>query len=122
MKIKEKKPPRAFNVGQGSKITLNDCGELELEANELITLVTKEGSRHDICRKDFGFYITMSLNRRVRKDGFRAALMRNRSNDYYIVLVEDGKEALFNAYLKEENQDIVSWLDNDVNLKKISDH
>lgn len=120
MKVNRKDPPRAFNAGHGSKITIHDCGEIALEPDELITFVTEKGAHHDVCRKDFGFYITQSLNKRVRDSGFRAALMRNALGHYYVVLVEAGREDRFEAYLRDENQELVSWMDNDEDLDRLA--
>ena len=120
MKFRPNNPPRRFPVGQHSDISIQDCGEVELEPDELVTLGTESGLRHDVCRKDFGFYITQSLNHRVRQNGFRAALMKNDSNRYYIVLVEIGKEDKFDRYLRMERNELVSWMDNDVDLNSFS--
>ena len=45
MRIKKKVPPRAFEVGQGRKIKMHDCGSVYLNANEQLTFITKSGKQ-----------------------------------------------------------------------------
>ena len=39
MIIKQKKPPRKFNVGLDKSITIKDSGTIQLETNEQVTFV-----------------------------------------------------------------------------------
>ena len=50
--------PRRFAVGNADKIEIRDCGNLALEPDEQVTLVTESGAEYDVARKDWGFYAT----------------------------------------------------------------
>lgn len=89
-----------------------DCGSVALAPDEQLTLVTEAGGELDVARKDWGFYATPSLNGRLSGFGLRAALIRNRVTErYFVVVVERGHEASFDAYLEQESCGVVAWLD-----------
>jgi hypothetical protein len=104
-------PPRVFEVGHDVKIPLKDCGRVELEADEQVTFTTPGGAEYDVARKSWGFYATPSLNGRLPRFGLRGVLVRNRLEQYFVLLVERGHEAEFEAYHRSERLDIVAWLD-----------
>jgi len=107
-----KQPPRLFQVGNSVKFNMKDCGRIELEQDEQLTFVTPAGAEYDVSRKEWGFYATPSLNGRLEQFGLRAVLIRNRGTArYFLLLVESGKEVLFDAYCQQENLAIVAWLD-----------
>lgn len=112
MKFEPRQPPRLFKVGNSVKFDMLDCGTLRLEPDEQVTLVTESGAEYDIARKDWGFYATPSLNGRLEQFGLRGVLIRNRGTGrYFILLVERGREALFDAYCEQENLAVIAWLD-----------
>lgn len=119
MKLDANDPPRAYRAGAGSDVVIRDCGRLRLDPDEQITLVTPDGAEHDVARKPWGFYATASLNGRLPAHGLRAALVRNDAQRYYIFLMEDGKRAEFEAYLRDERQTLVAWLDDAAALARI---
>jgi hypothetical protein len=107
-----KDPPRKFTVGNAVEIEIRDCGSIRLEADEQVTFVTAAGGELDVARKDWGFYATPSLNGRLQNFGLRGVLIRNRLTDrYFVLLVEQGREAAFDAYLAQEQCDVIAWLD-----------
>lgn len=112
-------PPRAFAVGRSKAIQMRDCGRLELAPDEQVTLVTGTGAEYDVARKSWGFYATPSLNGRLRRFGWRAALVKNAASRFYLLLVEAGKEEEFHRYLKAEEQALVCWLDSDEALGEL---
>ncbi len=115
MRFEPKQPPRLFQVGNAVKLDIKDCGSIELDHNEQLTFITPTGAEYDVARKDWGFYATPSLNGRLEQFGLRAVLIRNRGTGrYFMLLVESGKEALFDAYCLQENLAIVAWLDSTV--------
>lgn len=71
------------------------------------------GTELDVVRKAWGYYATPSLNGRLREHGLRAALVVNDRGRLYVMLCEDGSEPAFEAYLDEESQRLVCWLDSD---------
>jgi hypothetical protein len=109
--ILKKKKPRNFNVGIKKNITIKDMGEINLSSNEQITFITQDKKRYDFCRKDWGFYATPSINHRLKKEGFRTALVKNSQNRLYIMVVDKKFIAKFNKYCKIENQKVLLWLD-----------
>jgi hypothetical protein len=119
MKIREIVPPREFEAGFDVKRLIRDCARIELTPDEQVTFATPQGGEYDVVRKDFGFYATPSLNGRLKRFGLRSALVRNRNAQYFVLLVEQGCEPLFEKYMKEEKMDLVAWLDDDAVLKKI---
>lgn len=119
MNFEEKRPPRGFAVGNVEKFTMHDCGTLRLDPNEQVTFVTEAGAEYDVARKDWGFYATPSLNGRLASFGLRAVLVRNPSGRYFLLLVEKGREAAFDAYVKSERLAIVCWMDSDEGLRAL---
>ncbi len=122
MRFNPKQPPRLFQVGNAVKFNMKDCGRIELEQDEQLTFGTPAGAEYDVARKEWGFYATPSLNGRLEQFGLRAVLIRNRGTDrYFLLLVESGKEALFDAYCLQENLAIVAWLDSTVACEALRD-
>lgn len=111
MKTIFKNPPRLFAVGKKQQITLSDMGEIILNSNEQITFITEDNKEYDVCRKEWGYYATPSVNDRLKKFGFKTALVQNAKGQIYIMLVEKDKIDLFNKYLSEESNYILKWLD-----------
>ena len=110
MEVRFKQIPRDFTIGARNDITIEDWGDLHLAPDEQITLLTDEGRRYDLVRKDWGFYATPSINGRLLNEGFKTALVRNDQGRLYVMLVEEGKEGLFENYCKAESQQLLGWL------------
>ena len=111
MRFVKNDPPRKYEAGFDAKVVISDCGKIELEPDEQVTFVTPTGGEYDVARKSWGFYATPSLNGRLQSFGLRAVLVKNRLNRFFIFLVEEGKEDLFQGYVKKEPLEIVCWLD-----------
>jgi len=110
-----------FQVGfDAEKIDISDCGSIDLAANEQVTFITPAGGEYDVARKSFGFYATPSVNGRLKRFNLKTALVKNRIGQYFILLVEKGKESLFHEYITKDRQELVCWLDRDDNLKQIA--
>lgn len=108
MRVRLRKRPRVFTAG-GVKIS--DCGSVFLKPDELVTFVTPSGRRYDIAAKRWGFYATPSVNARLKKEGFRTALVRNGNGRYFVMLVEKNRIDLFKSYLKRQGSAVREWLD-----------
>ena len=119
MIFKQEIPARQYEVGLTTKVEIFDCGKMYLESNEQVTFVTSEGNEYDVTKKDWGFYATPSLNKRLVSFSLRGVLVKNRMNQYFVLLVEKGKEDLFDRYISEEILTIVTWLDSEQDLNKI---
>lgn len=116
MEIKSLKPPREFAVGWEEKIILKDCARIALTPDEMVTFTTEAGGEYDVVRKDWGFYATPSTNGRLLKFNLRTALVRNRVGQFFILLVEKGKEGLFESYVASERLEVLGWLDDERSL------
>lgn len=109
MRIIKNKPPRKFKANKS--IILKDCGKIYLEPNEQVTFVTKKKQEYDVCKKDWGFYATPSINGRLKSFNFKTALIKNIiSKKIYLFLIEEGEEKKLYKYLKKENCKILKWL------------
>jgi hypothetical protein len=114
MKIDLKEPPRTFVVGAEGQIQIKDMGDIFLQPNEQVTFVTNSGCRHDFVRKNWGFYATPSINGRLKKEGFKIALVENTQRKIYVMVVEQDKLKLFEQYCRDEQQTVLRWLDEDI--------
>ena len=110
MQIKINDPPREFSVGCDQGIVLKDCAHIALCDDEQITFNTAQGAGYDVTRKSWGFYAAPSINGRLSRFGLRAVLVKNQSMQYYVLLVEQGKESDFEAYVRCESLTICGWL------------
>ena len=111
MNIRRNDPPRTFTVGRTIKHDIHDCAHIELDHDEQVTFVTPAGAEYDVTRKSWGFYATPSLNGRLPRFGLRGVLVRNRLDQYFVLLVERSQETLFAQYVSREQLVVVSWLD-----------
>lgn len=111
MRFDPKIPPREFEVGYDVKGTIRDCGSMRLAPDEQITFLTERGGEYDLTRKDWGFYATPSLNGRLASFNLRAVLVKNRVDRFFVMLVERGKEDLFERYVHREPLKIICWMD-----------
>jgi len=109
MKIKVKRPPRVFEV---KGIRIKDYGKIYLNDNEMVSFVTKDGKECDFTAKKWGFYLCSSLNSRMKKEGFKVALVLNEEGKLYLNAVEKNKIRQFKNYLKtNQNSKVIYWLD-----------
>lgn len=92
---------------------MRDMGDVWLASDEQLTFCTPTGAGNDIVRKDWGFYLTNSLNANLRSQGFKTALVSTGTADprLYVLLVDSGKLDEFTAYLNEYGMKLATWLD-----------
>ena len=119
MRFDRKDPPREFEAGFEKKVRIKDCGAISLEPDEQVTFHTPSGGEYDLARKSWGFYATPSMNGRLARFGLRSVLTRNRNGQFFVLLVEKGKEADFQAYADGEPLQVICWLDDDASLARI---
>ena len=101
---------RRYKVGL-TNIEIKDMGNIQLKANEQITFVNKK-TQYDVCKKNWGYYATPSLNKRLKSFNFRSFLVKNPFNCLYLMIVEKSKINLFHKYLKKEKNKIVKEFTN----------
>jgi len=90
---------------------MSDCGRLCLAPDEQVTFVTTAGKELDVAAKPWGFYATPSVNGRLVEQGFKTALVRNASERYYVLVVDDDRLPEFQEYIESEGMVVVEWLD-----------
>jgi len=100
-----------FAVGPNRDLVIRHCADVALSPDEQVTFVTDSGTEYDVVRKNWGYYACPSTNGRLRDKGLRAALVRNTSGKLFVLLVEAGREADFEAYLRAEKMIVAHWLD-----------
>jgi len=105
--------PREFKLGS---FTLKDLGSVTLTSesptvNEFITLKTAEGNNCDFAATSWGFYLGPSLNSRLKKEGFKTALVINNNHQLYVMAVVLQKEEEFRQYLLANDCKVITWLD-----------
>ena len=109
MRTKLKKNPRVFEV-KGHKV--KDYGKIYLGDGEMVSFVTASGKECDFAAKDWGFYLGPSVNSRLKKEGFKVALVANEQGQLYVNAVERERIGNFKKYLKtNQNNRVVYWLD-----------
>ena len=111
MRCRFRDTPREFSVGMKGQITLKDCGEIELEEDEQVTFKGKDGKEFDFARKSWGYYATPSINGRLKRFGFKTALIENTmSGMKFVLVVEEDRETEFERYCEEESLRVLEWL------------
>lgn len=107
MNINKIIPARQFFVGEKKDIAISHSADIELEANEQITFVGPEGSEVDFVKKEWGYYLTPSVNRRLKSFGMDTYLVQNSVGAVYVMSVEKGKTEAFNNYIASTEQKII---------------
>ena len=103
--------PRRFSVGVAD-IELSHVANIVLEPDEMVTFVSAGNREYDLTAKEWGYYATPSVGKRLREFGMRAALMRNvDTRQVFVVLVFDDQVVSWKNYMQEERQELVMWLD-----------
>ena len=107
MRIKKSK--RVFKPNKNSKIEITDCGKIYLKNNEQVTFIFNK-KNYDFCQKNWGFYASSSINSRLKKEGFKLGLFKNKNDRRYIYAVDTSKIKTFKSFLKKTNHTLISWL------------
>ena len=109
-----KKKIRKFKVN--NNLQIKDNGEIIFSKNEMVSINIKN-KKNEITAKNWGFYLTPSINVRLKKNGFKCAIIKNKQNKFFFCLVIKNKKEInsFYKYLKKDKQYLVSFL----NLKKL---
>lgn len=111
MKLNIKNEPRLFEVGARK---ISDFGKIELSPQEMVSVVSISSRECDITATEWGFYLGSSINSRMRKAGFKVALVKNQSGKIFVNAVEDDKTELFNTYLINQKSEVIMWLDKEL--------
>ena len=103
------KRKRKFKVSHNSKNYNIDCGSIKLNNNEQVTFKFNK-KNYDFCQKQWGFYVSASINSRLKKEGFKIGLFKNKKNRRYIYAVDKDKKNIFQNFLKNTNHKLLKWL------------
>ena len=105
MKLVKINPPRCFEVGRNG-ICLSHVADIELNSDELVTF--KNGDlEYDVCKKDWGFYATPSINKRLLSKGYETYIVENSTKQLFCMLVDKRKKQEFKNYLELTKQSVV---------------
>ena len=107
MNIDKNIPPRTFQIGGRKKITISHMANIELESNEQVTFVGAQGSEADVVKKEWGYYMTPSINKRLSSFGLETFLVQNSRGNIFVMTVEPGGKDEFLEYLDFTNQKII---------------
>ena len=110
MDIDENDPPRKFDIGVKRKITISHMANIKLRGNEQVTFVGVKGSEIDVVKKEWGYYMTSSINKRLSSFGLETFLVQNSRGNIFVMTVEPGEKDNFLAYLEFTNQKIIFHL------------
>lgn len=106
-------PPRIFQV---NAVDIHHCADILLKPDELITLKTESGKEYDIMKKTWGFFVTPSINVRLKKFGYKTALVRDSHGKIFICIVEENKLDEFYEYIHQDKGSIECWLSDKYSL------
>lgn len=121
LKLKLNRKPRSFKL---KGVEILDHGAIclspdRVNSTELFSLKNSTGGKVDIAATNWGYYLGPSLNSRLVKQGYKAALMLNSGNQLYLVAVAKNKIKQFRRYVKANDSIIISWLDEWLNFQEI---
>ena len=121
MRINLKKKKREFPTGLKKLEIIKDCGSVYLDKNEMITFKSKNKNlEYDVVKKQWGYYATPSLNVRLKNNGYKSILVKNKiTQRYFVFLQEIGMEKELKKYMKQESLEVICRLDEINDLKKI---
>ena len=71
------KKPREYEVGIKSKTIIKDVGKINLDSDEQITFVDSSDNEYDLAKKNWGYYATPSINLRLKKNNYKAFIVKN---------------------------------------------
>ena len=91
--------------------------KINLKPDQQITLLNNK-SEYDIAKKDWGFYVTPSIQNRLKKFNLEAILVY-KSKNYFLCLVKKNKKKYFKSYLSKEKLKLIKNLSTTTKFKKI---
>jgi hypothetical protein len=111
MKSKLKKNPRIFNPV--NDLYLKDFGQISLNVDEQFS-ISDGDILNDIVKKEWGLYLTNSVNDTLKKQGVKTAIIMSTLTEkkkVFIQLVKKDKIAEYENYLKKNKAIVVMWVD-----------
>lgn len=81
---------------------------ISLNPDEQATFVI-ENSKFDVTKKDWGFYVSPSIQKRCINNRLKAAIIFQGKN-YYVVFVKKNKEKIFFSFVKKNKYNFLDWI------------
>lgn len=97
------KSKRRWIVGNLKNIEIQEKCKIKLKSNEQITFTNLKKNENEICKKGWGYYLTPSINRRLKNYNHQVFVITNKKKDKYIVIVKNSKMKSFKKYCENEN-------------------
>ena len=107
MEFNYRTPPRVFEVGAKRRVQISHMADITLSTNEQATFVGYDGSEIDVVKKEWGYYLTPSINKRLTSFGFAVYLVQNSRGNVFVMAVEEGKMSCFEEYIKLTEQKVI---------------
>ena len=103
--MKIKKINRKWKVGLKNDILISEKCSIQLLNNEQINFSTKNFKNIDneICKKNWGYYLTPSINKRLKKYKHKVFILKNLSKQFLFSNSQKFKLSEFKKYCKNEN-------------------
>ncbi len=101
---------RKFFVGLKKNIQINHIANIHLKSDEQITFISKKKREYDFVKKNWGYYVTPSINGRFKFFKFISCLVENSlSKKKFVLVVYKEKLNQLKIYLKKEKLKILFW-------------
>ena len=98
-----KKINRSWTVGSDRDIIITEKLKIQLNDDEQVSFIgNKNNTNYEICKKNWGYYISPSLNKRLKNYGFRVYITKNKKGQNYLMAVKFKMVKEFKLYCKKE--------------------
>ena len=98
-----KKIKSSWTVGNKKNIVITEKLKIKLNDNEQVSFVGKKNKlNYEICKKNWGYYISPSINKRLKDYGYTVYIAKNKDGNIYLLAVDLKKINKFIVYCKKE--------------------
>ena len=98
-----KKIKRSWTVGNKKDIVITEKLKIKLNDNEQVSFVGKKSkTNYEICKKNWGYYISPSIDKRLKDYGHVVYITKNKDGQVYLMAVDLKKINKFILYCKKE--------------------
>jgi hypothetical protein len=98
-----KKIKRSWIVGDKKDILITEKIKIQLDDNEQVSFVEKKNmTSYEICKKNWGYYVSPSIDKRLKDYGHKMYITKNQYGQVYLMAVDLKKIKKFTLYCKKE--------------------
>ena len=99
-----KKVNRTWKVGLKNNIKITEKANIKLKINEQISFysLTFNKVENEICKKNWGYYLTPSINKRLKKYDHKIFILKNSKKNSFLATVNNSKLKEVKKYCKDE--------------------